>query len=53
MTGAKHEMVRDPKVVLHAGRGHAFRSYKKMAGPMDQEAENMLVADLLRMLEVG
>ncbi len=40
-----------PKVTLHPGRGHAFATAKPIAGPMDQEAEDILVDDITTMLE--
>lgn len=45
------KMAQSPKVVVHDSRGHAFATGKPVSGPMDKEAEDKLVADLVAMLQ--
>jgi dienelactone hydrolase len=40
-----------PNVTLHPGRGHAFDSSKPLAGPMDNEAEEMFVQEITAMIQ--
>jgi hypothetical protein len=40
-----------PKVTLHPGRGHAFASSKPLAGPMDNEAEEIFVREINSMIQ--
>ena len=39
-----------PKIVVHHQRGHAFASGKAVNGPMDAEAENIFVNEVIGML---
>ena len=41
-----------PQVTLHPARGHAFATGKPIAGPMDDEAEEILVEQIVSMLKV-
>ena len=40
----------DVKTVVHEKRGHAFASSKPVSGPMDVEAEDLFVAEIIGML---
>ena len=42
-----------PKLVVHPKRGHALALSKPVAGPMDEESEDLLVSDILDMLRTG
>jgi dienelactone hydrolase len=48
----RHMLRREPTIVLHPARGHAFRTGEPQKGPMDIEAEDMIVEDLVAMLRV-
>ncbi|MEM6776510.1 MAG: hypothetical protein AAF670_02565, partial [Planctomycetota bacterium] len=43
-------MIREPKVVIHPSRGHAFGLSKPIAGPMDDESEDVLASEIVAML---
>jgi pimeloyl-ACP methyl ester carboxylesterase len=42
-----------PKFVVHKTRGHAFGSHKPVSGPMDKEAEEMFVREIVGILEAS
>lgn len=44
-------MACDPKIVVHRNRGHAFASAKAINGPMDLEAEDIFVEEVVGMLD--
>jgi hypothetical protein len=43
-------MPKQTKMVVHPSRGHSLRSGEPLKGPMDAEAENLIVEDLTAML---
>lgn len=47
------KMIREPKVVIHRSRGHAFAFSKPFAGPMDDESEDVLAGEIVAMLRAG
>ncbi len=47
------QMASAPRFVEHKTRGHAFSSSKPVAGPMDEEAEEILVDEIVSVLEAG
>ena len=48
-TGGEN-MANRPKVIVHPKRGHGFRTATPMHGPMDQEAEKILVGSITEIL---
>ena len=46
-------MIHEPKIIVHPSRGHAFGLSKAISGPMDLEAEDIIVEEIAMMLRAG